>query len=103
MSFINNTYYNITHRHPNIHTDGRADVINNVIFNWKYRLTRTGGDIKLNHIGNYYALGCLNSIDAVGFQVSDSNGYIPSIFTDNNYIDKDILTSELVNDGRMVK
>lgn len=59
LSFHHNAYYNVTHRHPNVHTYSRADVYNNVIFNWKFRWSVVIGDVQLNHIGNYYSQGCL--------------------------------------------
>ncbi|MFT5353868.1 MAG: pectate lyase, partial [Polyangiales bacterium] len=61
LSFHHNAYYNVTHRHPNVHTYGRADVYNNVVFNWKFRWSVVIGDMQLNHIGNYYSQGCLTN------------------------------------------
>ncbi len=54
LSSIQNFYYNVSHRHPNMNTDGRADVINNVVYNWNFRMTRILGGMQLNHINNYY-------------------------------------------------
>lgn len=93
LSFLNNAYYNITHRHPNLNINSRADVINNVVFNWKYRLSRISGDISLNHIGNYYSLGCLTNIDGIGMMVYADAPGTPSIYTSGNYINNGILTS----------
>lgn len=61
LSFHHNAYYNVTHRHPNVHTYGRADVYNNIVFNWKFRWSVVIGDMQLNHIGNYYSQGCLTN------------------------------------------
>jgi hypothetical protein len=82
LSFLNNAYYNITHRHPNLNINGRADVINNVVFNWKYRLSRISGDIQLNHVGNYYNDPCGSDHNMMVYM----NGGTPSIFTAGNYL-----------------
>lgn len=101
LSFLNNSYYNITHRHPNLNINSRADVINNVVFNWKYRLSRISGDINLNHIGNYYSLGCLNNIDGIGMMVLANAPGKPSIYTYGNYINNGILTSSTADNWAM--
>ncbi|MEM5565566.1 choice-of-anchor J domain-containing protein [Psychroserpens sp. AS72] len=58
FSIINNLWYNISHRTPNIAAD-RTDVINNVVHNWFTRLmvVSTKDNTKLNEIGNYYQSG----------------------------------------------
>ncbi|MEM9068049.1 MAG: hypothetical protein AAGE52_06060 [Myxococcota bacterium] len=61
LSFHHNAFYNVTHRHPNVHTFGRADVYNNVVFNWRFRWSVVIGDVQLNHMNNYYAQGCVDS------------------------------------------
>jgi hypothetical protein len=92
LSFLNNAYYNITHRHPNLNINSRADMINNIVFNWKYRLSRISGDIQLNHVNNYYAMGCLNSINGTGMMVLAEAPGTPEIYTAGNYIDNGVLT-----------
>lgn len=101
LSFLSNAYYNITHRHPNLNLNSRADVINNVVFNWKYRLSRISGDINLNHIGNYYSLGCLNDINGIGMMVFADAPGTPSIYTSGNYINKGILTKATEDNWKM--
>lgn len=54
MSVHNCLWYSTSHRFPNVNTNGRADVINNVVYNWNYRLVRAQGEIQMNHINNYY-------------------------------------------------
>ncbi|WP_111682641.1 Ig-like domain-containing protein [Winogradskyella tangerina] len=58
FSFINNVFSNISHRFPNYKGDGRADIIGNVVYNWKQRLVRLGDigsyDGQTNVINNYY-------------------------------------------------
>ncbi|MEM6959119.1 MAG: hypothetical protein AAF645_25785, partial [Myxococcota bacterium] len=60
LSFHHNAFYNVTHRHPNVHTYGRSDVYNNVVFNWRFRWSVVIGDVQLNHMNNYYAQGCVD-------------------------------------------
>ena len=88
LSFQNNLYYNITHRFPNVNTNGRADVINNVVFNWKFRLTSAQGDFQLNHINNYYSKGCVNDIDGIVNKL-DLEG-TPELYTAGNYVTDDL-------------
>ena len=54
QSFHNNMFYNCSHRFPNYQSDGRVDVINNVIWNYRTRISVSQGGHDLNHIGNYY-------------------------------------------------
>ncbi len=55
LSALGNLWWQISHRHPNTVTNGRADVINNVIWGWGGRLNRADtGAPKLNEINNYY-------------------------------------------------
>ena len=58
FSFINNVFSGISHRFPNHKGDGRADIIGNVIYNWKERLVRLGDNGtyngQANVINNYY-------------------------------------------------
>ncbi len=95
LSFHNNLYYNITHRFPNVNTNGRADVVNNVIFNWKYRLTSAQGDFELNHINNYYSKGCVNNIDGIVNKL-DLVG-TPQIYTAGNYVTDDLTDPDADN------
>ncbi len=88
LSFHNNLYYNITHRFPNVNTNGRADVINNVVFNWKFRLSSAQGDFQLNHINNYYSKGCVNNIDGIVNKL-DVVG-TPELYTAGNYVTDDL-------------
>lgn len=88
LSYLRNIIYNTTHRTPNVNSNGRVDIVNNVVFNWKYRLSRVSGNIQLNHIGNYYSLGSLNSIADIGNMVYAS---VPnsSIYTKDNIVDNE--------------
>ena len=53
-------FYNISHRFPNVNSNGRVDVINNVVYNWRLRLVNALGGISLNHLNNYYMRGSLS-------------------------------------------
>jgi len=58
ISFLNNLLVDITHRTPNFSGDGSFESINNVIYNWSWRLINlNGGMAKLNHIANYHKRG----------------------------------------------
>lgn len=95
LSFHHNAFYNITHRHTNMHSDGRIDHYNNVIFNWRFRWSVILGRIQLNHIANHYSRGCLgtpsgqNSFNKVFYNAdyapklhSAGNIVVPDFFTD---------------------
>lgn len=94
LSFHHNAYYNVTHRHPNVHTFGRADVYNNVVFNWRFRWSVVIGDVQLNHLANYYSRGCLgtpngnNSFNKVFYDPA----FEPEIHSAGNLVVPDFLT-----------
>ncbi|WP_179375830.1 T9SS type A sorting domain-containing protein [Winogradskyella wichelsiae] len=90
LSIHNSLYFNVSHRHPNLFTDGRGDIINNVVWDWQARLSRIGGNGEVNMINNYYGMGSRNNL---GNEVNciDTN-YSPSIYAAGNYIDKNIFT-----------
>ncbi|RDY57603.1 hypothetical protein [Flagellimonas nanhaiensis] len=90
LSFHNSLFFNISHRVPNINASGRADVINNVTWDWQARLTFVNGDSQLNHMNNYYGGGSRNSLGKSRNTASTS--YSHSIYSAGNYIDKNIFT-----------
>jgi pectate lyase len=94
LSFHHNAFYNVTHRHPNVHTDERADVYNNVVFNWRYRWSVVIGDMQLNHINNYYSRGCLEGVDGNNSlnKVFYRADYEPEIHSAGNLVVPDVLT-----------
>lgn len=57
MSYINNFITNTSHRFPNTAADGDYEVINNLVYNWTYRLLNVIDAPKLNHINNAYVAG----------------------------------------------
>ena len=72
-SYLFNLHFNVSHRHPNPGSNGRVDIINNVIHDWQYRLASTNHDIKLNHVNNYYSLGSRNSLYGGGTPTVDGS------------------------------
>ncbi|WP_400078905.1 T9SS type A sorting domain-containing protein [Winogradskyella sp. R77965] len=62
-SFLTTLFVNISHRTPNVAGRGRFDIINNVVYDWKYRLSLAMGGAQLNHINNYYFMGNLQSYE----------------------------------------
>ena len=86
LSFHRNLFYNITHRFPNVNSDGRVDVVNNVVFNWKFRLSSVLGDVELNHINNYYAQGCADNPDDELNKIDFVEGATQEVFTAGNLI-----------------
>lgn len=103
LSLHNSLFYNISHRFPNPNSNGRVDVINNVVYNWKYRLMAPTGDdesnkIKLNQLGNYYALGNLSNTIGKRNKIYNHNGAkyptLHQIYSEGNYFDNDVHTDE---------
>ena len=90
LSFHTSLFFNISHRTPNVSSNGRADVINNVVQDWQYRLIRTKGAVKLNHLNNYYAMGDKSSLNSSENAAIESGN--PRIYTSGNYVDKGLLT-----------
>lgn len=94
MSYHNNFTANTTHRFPNIAADGSYEVINNLVYNWKFRLLNVVNSPRLNHINNYYKVG-----GAIRSHYGDAGNYgevlhkmnlsqpsTASIYTAGNYI-----------------
>jgi pectate lyase len=88
LSFLSSLFVNISHRTPNVNSNGRVDIINNVIQNWQYRLTKVKGSVMLNHINNYYAIGENTFLsNRVNSAISSDN---PQIYSAGNIIDHGI-------------
>ena len=56
-STLYNVFYDVSHRFPNPNGKGRSDVINNIGYNYRYRLINAAGGIQLNAINNWYSRG----------------------------------------------
>ncbi|TDQ31175.1 hypothetical protein CLV82_1877 [Zeaxanthinibacter enoshimensis] len=87
FSMHNCLFYNISHRFPNVNSNGRVDVINNVVYNWNYRLIRTQGSVQLNHLNNFYLRqknnAYTNQLNKVDYSYG---GTKPQIYTAGNII-----------------
>lgn len=84
-----NLYTNLSHRTPNVMGDGQKDVINNVVYNWRDRLTNTTkGDTPINMINNYYKASSLTDANGAapenGNVAQISNGANPTIYSSGN-------------------
>lgn len=96
LSAIRLTYFNISHRVPNINASGRADVINILNWDWQSRLTFVNGNSQLNHINNYHATGSRTTIGNSRHKASTA--YTHAIYSDGNYVDKGLFA--LADDDR---
>ena len=57
ISFVQNVWYNISHRFPNLNSDARYDIINNYVHNHSKRMIRGNFGYQLNEINNLYDFG----------------------------------------------
>jgi flagellin-like hook-associated protein FlgL len=59
VTIYKNLFANNHHRTPNISADFKAEVINNIIYNWQIRLSTNTKNSKVNYINNYYKPGSM--------------------------------------------
>lgn len=57
ISIHHNVYANNSHRNPLIRRVKCAEVVNNVIYNWRSRAASSFGDTCIDYVGNYYKKG----------------------------------------------
>jgi len=57
VSAIRNLFVHIRHRTPNVTGGAEGEVINNVVYNWRTRLTRVSRGSTVNYAGNYIKQG----------------------------------------------
>jgi hypothetical protein len=102
-SFLNNLFYNVSHRTPNSGSDGRVDHINNVTHNWLSRLSYVNGDIKLNQINNYYSMGGRSDIKINSRHMINvlERKFDYEIYTSGNIIDKGMFTDPNADNRRL--
>ena len=93
-SFLNNLFFNVSHRFPNVSgANVNVDVINNVVWGVTNRLVRVNGaGQNLNHIGNYYHYNNGPILDSRVNMFSYNNGY-PNIYTNGNKIVAPVVSS----------
>lgn len=84
ISMIANLFSNSPWRTPNLGGDGRFDLINQVIWNYRNRMTNIRGELtvdpEINEIGNYYDEG-----NNSGSQHNLRQNGTPTIYSFNNY------------------
>lgn len=107
LSWLNNLSFNNSHRSPNITTDGRFDIINNVTHNWEDHLGALYGSFEGNIINNYLSLGERSTVNGTGerkegWSLDDNNGYDPRLYVAGNYADKNQLTDPDVDNWFMI-
>ena len=84
-SSIGNLWHTVGKRTPNPNGNGRFDILGNVTYNILNLAMRTGGDVQLNEIGNYYRYTLRSHIDTA---------QNPNIFTENNRSNQYNLTAD---------
>ncbi len=57
VSFHHNFLSQLTHRTPNVAGNADAEVINNLVYNWAFRLVNVHNGARVNHIANAYVAG----------------------------------------------
>ena len=94
FSWNSNYVYNISHRFPNVLGEGRFEIKNNVIYNWRYRLTSAYYGAEVNQQNNFYKAGPV-TLAHVGGEGGDlgealnrvgNYGTPPSIFAKGNIV-----------------
>ncbi|MBT8258758.1 MAG: hypothetical protein KJO49_09830, partial [Bacteroidia bacterium] len=95
-SFNGNYFYNVSHRFPNPNSEGRVDVINNVIQNPTFRICSNTHTPQLNHINNYVAAGSWTSLGYSRMN-RDFDNQANHIYSKGNIIDKNIFSDPNAN------
>lgn len=83
-SSIGNLWHTVGKRTPNPNGNGRFDIIGNVTYNILNLAMRTGGNVQLNEIGNYYRYTLRSHM---------ATAQTPSIYTVNNRSNQYSLTA----------
>lgn len=95
ISVINNLWYNITHRFPNVVGDGRFEVINNVVWGWVHRTLSSSGSFELNHLNNWHYFSAQNGFRDMynmGPKYSVNSGKTSEIYSEGNVYEPNIYT-----------
>ena len=84
-SIINNLFIDQSHRTPNMGGGLQYDVINNVYFNWKSRLSNINSNApNVNFVGNYLIEGSYTDIG----QYNQIQNKSPRIYNSDNYLER---------------
>lgn len=100
QSMHQNLFFNVSHRFPNVSSNGRMDIINNVVYDWSARMSNFFGDAEVNYINNYFGLGqrspfsveedgSTKNLNMVAYDNVDDE---LQIFARGTYIDNDVFT-----------
>jgi hypothetical protein len=82
ISYLKNLLVHGSHRTPNIKFDGEAQVANQVVFDCRFRLTNTFGDLNFNYENNYLIMGDAGDIKN---QYQDGSGAgQPLVYSNKN-------------------
>ena len=100
QSMHKNLFFNISHRFPNVSSNGRMDIINNVVYDWSARMSNFFGDAEVNYINNYFGLGQRSpfsvaedgSTKNLNMVAYDNVDHELQIFATGTYLDKDVFT-----------
>ena len=97
VSVYKNLFANNSHRTPNVSSYIHGEVVNNVIYNWRTRLSRNDGDSQSNYINNYYKPGIITdqTIDPASGKPIEHSQYVnlirstdnPKLYLEGNYWD----------------
>ncbi len=92
ISLHRNLFIHNTHRNPRV-TAGGAKVVNNVVYNWRYRVAATTRGSVTDHIGNYFRAGPMSRTDRIFLhdsflpELTDEEFPPPSIYSAGNVVD----------------
>lgn len=99
-SFLTTLFFKISHRTPNASSDGRVDVLNNVVYDWRQRTTFLDGDTESNVMNNYFVLKGLGSWTAGKYRMFQANSsQAHQIYTSGNIIEGVFTDTEADNRG----
>lgn len=92
ISIHHNLFIHNSHRNPRVTAAG-TEVINNVIYNWKYRIGETTRGSVIDFINNYAQAGPVSNLDRLFLHENSSPAHPndpypnPSIYTQGNIVD----------------
>ncbi|TYA71870.1 hypothetical protein [Seonamhaeicola marinus] len=86
-----NLFVHVDHRFPNVSGNAQAEIVNNVVFNFRNRLCSFFNNSESNVIGNYYKAGPVSGASygarhKIGDYLTSTRYLIPKLFVDNNKI-----------------
>ncbi|MEM9071704.1 MAG: hypothetical protein AAGE52_24560 [Myxococcota bacterium] len=86
----NNMYTHLSHRVPNLAGPQSYEVVNNLVYDWQFRLTNVHNALELNHLNNAYVAGphTTPNLAQVGHKVhlGVDNTEAARVYTDGNEV-----------------